>query len=92
MQTSPEIESNRGIARSELPPAETFDRATDALGYRGLRVIGIDGAGAEREVSAGIVEIRRGDPGRRYELWLVETVAAQMQQGEVDYILKDLRR
>jgi hypothetical protein len=99
LSLSPEATAALQQRLDELPPAGTFARATDALGYRGLRVTGIDGAGTEVEVSAGIVEIRHGaavrqlaDPGRRLELWLVETVAAQMQQGEGDYILKDLRR
>jgi hypothetical protein len=83
---------------ADLPPSATDTAGPrNGLGYRGVRIIGHDPSLAEAIVSAGAVEIRdaagrvlrRADPGRKLERWLIDAGAGHMRQDELDFIRND---
>ena len=80
-----------------LPPPHTgTGQIRDGLGYRGLRIT-VSSVG-EVVVSGGVVEIRdatgrvirRADPGRSMERWLIGAAAGQVPPGDLDIVREDL--
>jgi hypothetical protein len=83
-----------------LPPAAAGASPREGLGYRGLRIVAPDSGFAEVVVSAGTVEIRdragrilrRADPDRALERWLIQAGASRLLPGELSTLHQDLAR
>lgn len=84
---------------TDLPPLSGHAAPRETLGYRGLRIMGMDESPvAEIVVSGGVVFVRDRDgaerqlkdPDRRLERWIIDTGATKLDPGAVAAVNQDL--